>query len=382
MRVGRYIAITVGASALLVSGVAPAAAGTLPTSGTAAGAASQAGHDQKQVPLRKVAPKGFAIGVAVAGGGHHLDQEYPDPFKYDEEYRGVLAKHFNSVTPENHLKWDFVHPERNKYRFGPADAIVRFAQQNGQKVRGHTLLWHSQNPDWLTKGKFSRKELRNILKEHITKVVGRYRGKIDQWDVANEIFDDNGKLRTKENIWLKTFGPSIIADAFRWAHQADPKAKLFFNDYGAEGINKRSDAYLKLMKKLRKQGVPVHGFGVQGHLSLNYPFPSDMAKNLKRFSDAGFEVAVTEVDVRIPLNGGDASEGHLKKQADYYRRALEACLSVKRCNSFTLWGPTDKYSWVPVFFPDEGEATIFNDDFSPKPAYFALQETLAKARRR
>ncbi len=382
MRVGRYIAITVGASALLVSGVAPAAAGTLPTSGTAAGAASQAGHDQKQVPLRKVAPKGFAIGVAVAGGGHHLDQEYPDPFKYDEEYRGVLAKHFNSVTPENHLKWDFVHPERNKYRFGPADAIVRFAQQNGQKVRGHTLLWHSQNPDWLTKGKFSRKELRNILKEHITKVVGRYRGKIDQWDVANEIFDDNGKLRTKENIWLKTFGPSIIADAFRWAHQADPKAKLFFNDYGAEGINKRSDAYLKFMKELRKKGVPVHGFGVQGHLSLAYPFPGDMAKNLKRFSDAGFEVAVTEVDVRIPLNGGDATEAQLKTQADYYRRALEACLSVKSCNSFTLWGTTNKYSWVPVFFPDEGEATIFWDDFSPKPAYTALQEALAKARRR
>jgi len=384
MRVTRLVGIAIGVSALLVSGTAPAVAETRQASGAAGAEAlgSQGVHAPRKGPLRSVAPKGFAIGAAAAGGGHHLEQDYPDPFTHDKKYREVLARHFNSLTPENQLKWEFVHPARNRYNFGPADAIVRFAQQHGQKVRGHTLLWHSQNPKWLTEGKFSKKELRKILKDHITTVVGRYRGKIHQWDVANEIFDDNGKYRTQENIWLRTFGPDIIADAFRWAHQADPKAKLFLNDYGAEGINARSNAYLKLLKDLRKKKVPVHGFGVQGHLSLAYDFPADMAKNLKRFDDAGFETAITEVDVRIPLNGGTISDAELRRQADYYRQALEACLSVRRCNSFTVWGTTNRYSWVPVFFPDEGEATIFTDDFERKYAYTALQETLAKARRR
>ncbi|MEV5414068.1 endo-1,4-beta-xylanase [Thermopolyspora sp. NPDC052614] len=328
-----------------------------------------------------MAPRGFAIGAAAAGGGHHLEQDYPDPFTFDHTYRGVLAEHFSSLTPENQLKWEFVHPERHKYNFGPADAIVRFAQRHGQKVRGHTLLWHSQNPAWLNEGNFSAEELRKILKEHIFTVVGRYRGKIHQWDVANEIFDGDGNYRTSENIWLRTLGPGIIADAFRWAHQADPKAKLFLNDFGAEGVNARSTAYLNLVKELRAVGVPVHGFGVQGHLSLAFSFPSDMAANLKRFDDAGFETAVTEVDVRIPLNGGTATEEQLRTQADYYRQAVEACLSVRGCTSFTVWGTTNRYSWVPVFFPNEGEATIFTDDFRPKPAYTALQTALAKARR-
>lgn len=376
MRVTRFFAVAIGASALLAAGMVPATA----AAERDLGAAGHGPHGGNKT-LRQAAPKGFAVGAAAAGGGHHAEQDYPDPFTHDREYRGVLARHFSSLTPENQLKWEFVHPKRNKYNFGPADAIVRFAQRNGQKVRGHTLLWHSQNPAWLNDGKFSAKQLRKILKDHIFTVVGRYRGKIHQWDVANEIFDENGKYRKSENIWLRKLGTGVIADAFRWAHQADPKAKLFLNDFGAEGVNARSTAYLKLLKRLRAAGVPVHGFGVQGHLSLAYPFPSDMAANLKRFEKAGFETAVTELDVRIPLKDGKATQKQLKTQADYYRKAAEACLSVRRCKSFTVWGTTNRYSWVPIFFPKEGEATIFTDDFRPKRAYTALRDTLAKARR-
>src|SRR5690625_5209175 len=150
--------------------------------------------------LRWAAPDGFHIGTAVAGGGHHAEQDYPDPFASDRKYRKTLARQFDSVSPENQMKWEYIHPERGEYDFGMADRIVSFAERHGQVVRGHTLMWHSQNPEWLEEGDFSDDELRAILREHITKVVGRYEGRIQQWDVTNEIFDDQGELRTEENL--------------------------------------------------------------------------------------------------------------------------------------------------------------------------------------
>ncbi|MEU3442051.1 endo-1,4-beta-xylanase [Streptomyces griseoincarnatus] len=363
------------------------AALALPLLGGSASAASPAGpkvppHAHgSHAPLRAAAPEGFVIGTAVAGGGHHLEQDYPDPFTYDREYRKVLGREFSSVSPENQMKWDYIHPERDRYDFGQADAIVEFARKNRQVVRGHTLLWHSQNPAWLEEGDFTKAELRGILREHITKVVGRYKGKIQQWDVANEIFDDQGNLRTQENIWIRELGPEIVADAFRWAHKADPKAKLFFNDFNVESVNAKSDAYYALVKDLLKQRVPVHGFSVQGHLSTRYGFPGDLADNLRRFDALGLETAVTELDVRMDVPEGSLpTPAQEKQQAEYYQRVLEACLDVEGCNSFTIWGFTDKYSWVPVFFEGEGFATVMTEDFDRKPAYYALRDTLKDAR--
>ncbi|MFJ6306698.1 endo-1,4-beta-xylanase [Streptomyces althioticus] len=363
------------------------AALALPLLGGSASAASPAGPKApphahgSHAPLRAAAPEGFVIGTAVAGGGHHLEQDYPDPFTYDKEYRKVLGREFSSVSPENQMKWDYIHPERDRYDFKQADAIVEFARKNHQVVRGHTLLWHSQNPAWLEEGDFTKAELRGILREHITKVVGRYKGKIQQWDVANEIFDDQGNLRTQENIWIRELGPEIVADAFRWAHKADPKAKLFFNDFNVESVNAKSDAYYALVKDLLKQRVPVHGFSVQGHLSTRYGFPGDLADNLHRFDALGLETAVTELDVRMDVPEGSLpTPAQEKQQAEYYQRMLEACLDVEGCNSFTIWGFTDKYSWVPVFFEGEGFATVMTEDFDRKPAYYALRDTLKDAR--
>ncbi|GGP76872.1 endo-1,4-beta-xylanase [Saccharothrix coeruleofusca] len=335
------------------------------------------GHAKKET-LRSAAPKGFYIGTAVAGGGHHEEQPYPDPFSSDRPYREVLAAEFSSVSPENQMKWEYIHPERDRYNFAAADAIVRFAKQNRQVVRGHTLLWHSQNPEWLEQGDFTPEQLREILREHITTVVKRYAGRIQQWDVANEIFTDTGALRS-ENIWIRELGPGIVADAFRWAHKADPKAKLFFNDFGVESVNAKSDAYYALIKQLRAEGVPVHGFSAQAHLSTRYGFPGDLETNLKRFSALGLETAITELDVRMDLpESGVPTAEQLAQQADYYQRTLTACLNVDGCDSFTIWGFTDKYSWVPVFFEGEGAATVMWDDFGRKPAYYALRSTLAK----
>ncbi|WP_205649288.1 endo-1,4-beta-xylanase [Schaalia canis] len=325
------------------------------------------------ISLREAAKaKGIVIGSAVAGGGHHDAMPYENPFRHSPIYRRILAHEFSSVTPENQMKWDYIHPEKDTYNFTFADEIVAFAQGNNQVVRGHTLLWHSQNPEWLEKGSFSKEELRHILKDHITTVVGRYKGKIQQWDVANEIFTGEGQLRTDENIWIRELGEEIIADAFRWAHEADPQARLFFNDYSVEGINDKSTAYYELTKKLLAQGVPVHGFSAQAHLGTQWGFDTSLRDNLARFDALGLETAITELDVRIKFEGERPSEELLAKQADHYGQTLRACLDVPGCQSVTLWGFNDTYSWVPNFFKGEGAATVLWEDYTPKPAYFRL----------
>ncbi|MEU4626398.1 endo-1,4-beta-xylanase [Actinoplanes sp. NPDC023801] len=375
MKATRVAVAVLAASSLLTVGAQPVRA--VPAATTAPAAA---GHGSHVKTLRQAAPRDLKIGTAVAGGGHHLEQAYPDPFTYDRPYRKVLAREFNSASPENQMKWEFIHPERHRYNFGPADAIVRFARQHGQVVRGHTLLWHSQNPEWLAEGTFTKAELRSILKQHIFTVVGRYRGQIHQWDVANEIFNENGEYR-QENIFIRELGPGIVADAFRWAHQADPRAQLFLNDYGVEWPGAKVDAYEALAEQLLADRVPVHGFASQAHLSMRYGAPDQLREVLQRFDDLGLHTAITELDVRMDLPaGGVPTAEQLATQAQYYKTVLDACLAVDDCNSFTIWGFTDKYSWVPVFFPAEGAATVMDDDFRRKPAYFTLRQTLADAR--
>jgi len=330
--------------------------------------------------LRDVAAEGVVIGAAAAGGGHYLQTDTPNPFGDDDVYRGVLAAEFSSVTPENQMKWELIHPGRDQYDFAAADAVVAFAEEHGQQVRGHALLWHSQNPAWLEQGDFTPDELREILREHIRTVVGRYAGRVQQWDVANEVLDDTGALRDQENIWLRELGPQVIGDAFRWAHEADPDALLFLNDYGVESPGAKSDAYYDLAQSMLADGVPVDGFGVQGHLSMEYGFPSDLQANLQRFADLGLEIAFTEVDVRMVLPAdGVPTPAQLERQADYYRQMLQACLAIQECGSFTLWGVVDTYSWVPSFFPDEGAATVMGPDYVLKPAYQAVRAALSGA---
>ncbi|KAB8165734.1 1,4-beta-xylanase [Streptomyces sp. 3MP-14] len=382
MRSVRPALLALAAAALALPLLAAPATATGPAErGTSASPSFSPITDANLDRLRWVAPEGFHVGSAVAGGGHHLEQDYPDPFTYDCEYRKILGKQFSSLSPENQMKWEFIHPEPDRYAFEAADAIVDFAEENDQVVRGHTLLWHSQNPAWLEEGDFTDEELRAILRDHITTVVGRYAGRIQQWDVANEILNDDGTLRTSDNIWIRELGPGIVADAFRWAHEADPEAELYFNDYGVESVNAKSDAYLALVEELLADGVPVHGFSVQGHLSTRYGFPDDLERNLNRFAALGLGTAVTELDVRMDLpENGEPTRQQLRQQADYYGRALSACLAVEGCDSFTIWGFTDKYSWVPVFFEGEGAATVMTADYARKPAFHTLWTRLLLAR--
>jgi len=292
----------------------------------------------------------------------------------DATYEQTVAREFSTVTPENVMKWESLEPTRGTYNWGPADDLVDYARAHGQTVRGHTLVWHSQNPSWLTEESFTPAELRALLRKHIFDVAGHFKGKIWAWDVVNEAFNDDGTLR--DTIWLRNLGPGYIADAFRWAHQADPSAKLFLNDYNNEGVNAKSDAYYALVKQLLAARVPVQGYGVQGHLAVQYGVPEALP-NLQRFEALGLQTALTEVDVRMILPADNAK---VQAQAQGFTALLTACLLVKRCVSYTVWGFTDKYSWVPGVFEGQGSATPLDENYAVKPAYTSLRNTLLLAR--
>lgn len=338
-----------------------------------------------QPTLRSEAPRDLEIGSAVWGQRDLLgyDRKNPTPFQT------VLASEFSSLTPENDMKWAEVHPEPGVYDFSGADAVVAFAQANGQEVRGHTLLWHSQNPQWVidASATWTCQEARDVLEDHIRTVVGRYAGQVYEWDVANEIFQDDWdaggvRLRTEANPFLKACAEdpvALLGDAFRWAHEADPEAVLFLNDYNAEGINNKTNAYYALAQELLADGVPLGGFGAQGHLSLQYGFDTSIQANFERFAALGLKVAVTEADVRMPLGeDGEPTAEQVALQAERYDAMLQACLNVSACTSFTVWGFDDERSWVPFVFP-EGYATIMTADFEKKPAYYALLTSLTEA---
>jgi endo-1,4-beta-xylanase len=292
----------------------------------------------------------------------------------DATYKAAIAREFNTVTPENVMKWETVEPQQGVTDFSQGDALVRFARANRQAVRGHTLVWHSQLPTWLTSGTFTNEQLEAILRRHIFEEAGHFRGRIYAWDVVNEAFNEDGTLR--DTIWLRAIGPDYIAKAFIWAHKADPHARLYYNDYNLESIGPKSDAALALVKQLKARHVPIDGVGFQGHLGIQYPYPDTFGDNLQRFAAAGFDVAITEADVRMVL---PVTPEKLATQATYFGDMMRSCVAVRRCVTFTLWGFTDKYSWVPGFFAGEGAATPLDEAFQPKPAYFALRDALARA---
>lgn len=304
--------------------------------------------------------RGIAFGTAV--NANALSQ--------NTGYRSRLGAEFGSVTPEDAMKWAVVEPIRGQYDFTGADQIVDFATQHGQAVRGHTLVWHESLPDWLTTGSFTTDELRAMLKAHIEVLLSRYAGRVGVWDVVNEAFAEDGSLRS--SFWLQRLGPGYVADAFRWAHAADPTAKLDLNDYGIESIGPKSSALYALVRDLRAQGVPIDGVGVQTHAMVSSQL-SQLTRVLRRFADLGVDVAITELDVRMPV---PVQSGALAAQAAVYGRAIAACLAVPRCRSVTVWGFTDAYSWVPAAFPGWGAADLLDGAMVDKPAYATALQTL------
>jgi endo-1,4-beta-xylanase len=304
-------------------------------------------------------------------------------YNQDTPYRERVRSEFSAVTAENAMKWSELEPARGQFNWGPADQLVAEARRNGQQIHGHTLLWHNQLPGWLTtgvaNGEIDSAELREIVRDHIRTVVGHFKGKVRAWDVVNEALTDGASPVLRDTIFRQNLGDNYIADALRWAHDADPRAKLFLNDYAIDNVNAKSTAYFELAKSLRAQRVPLHGMGFQGHLDLQYPIPIDAHENLARFDRIGMETAFTEVDVRYFLpNDTYKTAG----QVGSFNVLLQACLLTPKCVMFTVWGFTDRYSWVPGFFDGQGEATPLDTNLNPKPAYRGLQQTLALGRGR
>ncbi|MFJ9038379.1 endo-1,4-beta-xylanase [Streptomyces sp. NPDC102406] len=304
--------------------------------------------------------------------GRYFGSAVDNPELTDTAYADLLGREFGTTTPGNGMKWYATEPQRGDFDFTAGDEIVDYARAHHLKVRGHTLLWHSQLPDWLTSGTWTAAELRAILRNHITQVVKHYRGKVFAWDVANEIMNEDGTYR--ENIFYTTLGPGYIADALRWARAADPTVKLYLNDYNVDGLGAKSDAYYALIKRLKADRVPIDGFGLQGHLALQYGFPAGVEENLRRFAGLGLDVAFTELDIRMILPA-DATK--LAEQADWYGRITEACLAVRRCVGITLWGYSDRHSWIPAVFPEEGAALPWDEELRHKPAYDAIRSALS-----
>lgn len=290
----------------------------------------------------------------------------------DTTYAAAFAHHFNSVTAEYEMKWGQIERQQGLRNYGPADEIAAFAETRGIRIKGHALIWHGDSPAWLEA--LSPPEARIALQDHIRATVGRYRGRIFAWDVVNEaIADDRSGLR--DTVYLRKLGTGYIAEAFRLARDADPNALLIYNDYGAEGLNRKSDDVYNLARDLLQQGVPIGGVGLQMHLdALSRPAAADIARNLRRLAELGLAVNISEMDVRIARVAGDMT-AKLEEQRRVYHDVIAVCVAEPRCDAVTFWGFTDRHSWIDSFFgPDD--PLLFDDSYRAKPAYFGVLDAL------
>jgi endo-1,4-beta-xylanase len=320
----------------------------------------------------------FPIGVAVS----------PQALKTDQAT--LIVEQFNSMTPENAMKMGPIHPKENEYFWSHADSIVAFAQRNNLKLRGHTLCWHSQTPKWLftdEKGVTVSKEvLLKRLKDHITAVATRYKGKVYAWDVVNEAISDKTDEFLRNSEWLKICGEEYITKAFQYAHEADPNALLFYNDYNEINPVKREKIF-KLVKSLKDAGVPIHGVGLQGHWALNEPSRSQLDSTLTRFSELGLKIQITELDISVYPKEHTARERKAEdydsnftkekeaEQTEVYKMCFELFRKHKDAISgVTFWNISDRHSWLDNF-PVRGRKDyplLFDKDLKPKKAYWAV----------
>ncbi|MFC5973646.1 endo-1,4-beta-xylanase [Halomarina salina] len=320
-----------------------------------------------QDSLREVADgRAFDLGTAVDAAA----------LRDDVSYRDTVRTEFNALTPENALKMGPLRPSLNTYDFTDADALVNFARANDMTVRGHTLVWHNQTPEWFQPWDYTDDQLRRFLREHVQTVVGRYRRSVGTWDVVNEAVADDGTMR--ETVWYDAMGEQYLDRAFEWANEVNPDADLYYNDYGADAVNEKSDAVYDLVERLLDRGVPLDGVGLQLHALGEWPDPDSVAENVRRFQALGLDVQVTEMDVAFPA--GEEPDDALERQAEFYGDVLDACLDTG-VDTLVTWGVDDARSWIRSFrdFSERytGDPLLFDERNRPKPAYRAVREALS-----
>lgn len=286
----------------------------------------------------------------------------------DAAYKSTGNAQYDLATAENECKFGPTEPARGQFDLSSCDAVAANMIDVAGVFRGHNFVWGDYNPPWLLDGNFSAAELLSIMQGHISHVAGHYAGRFYCWDVVNEAVSDNdgGAVLKPMPPWFPTMGASYIDEAFAAAHKADPHARLFYNDYGAEGASSPKAArVLQLVKGLLARGVPIHGVGLQSHFSVDsFPEPADVAANMRALGELGLEVQITEMDVRCDA----CTPARQALQARIYAGMLSACLNVSACTSFETWGFTDKYSWLGT----SAAPLPFDATYAPKPAFDSI----------
>ncbi|MER6425635.1 non-reducing end alpha-L-arabinofuranosidase family hydrolase [Streptomyces sp. NPDC001137] len=315
------------------------AAAALVTPGTAAGAPNPT--IQASTLGAQAAQSGRYFGTAVAAG--RLG---------DGTYSRILDREFNAVTPENEMKWDATEPSRGNFNFGPGDQIVSHATAHGQRMRGHTLVWHSQLPGWVSSIRDAN-TLRSVMNNHITTVMNHYKGRIYAWDVVNEAFADNGSGQQRSSVFHDVLGNGFIEEAFRTARNVDPAAKLCYNDYNIENwSDAKTQGVYRMVRDFKSRGVPIDCVGFQSHFGTGGP-PSSFQTTLSNFAALGVDVQITELDIA-------------QASPTAYANTVRACMNVPRCTGITVWGIRDSDSWRSGENP-----LLFDRNGNKKPAYNA-----------
>lgn len=312
----------------------------------------------------------FPFGLAV--GINYL--------KSDERYKETVINEVTRISTENAMKMNVISKGRRVYSWTQPDYIVDFAQNNNLKIHGHTLLWYRQTPQWIADFKGDKEEWIEIMKEYIFDVVGRYKGKVSSWDVINEVINDEGEVYEEngsyENLWMKNIGIEYIDLAFCFAHEADPDALLFYNEYGYEYSQSRRKGVNELVKSLIKKGIPIHGIGLQMHTNINHPI-SDLRNSIIMLADSTkLKVHISELDVSLnPRHDSNLilSDELLKRQQVHYCEIVKAMTRIPKEQQFgiTCWGVNDSSSYMALN-PDW--PLLFDNDYQRKPAYQGVLE--------
>jgi len=325
-------------------------------------------------------PSTLTLGQAAAHHNIKVGAAADSPYLTDNSYATILGSEFSQLQAENEMKFGIIHPASGTYDFTGGDALVAFAQAHSMAVRGHTLVWHNQVPSWVTLGGYGSLQLNSILQDHITTVTTHYSGKVYAWDVVNEAFNDDGTIRStiwydQPGIGFAGMGTQYIEQALNWAHAADPNARLFYNDYNIEPLGPKSDAVYAMAQDFKTHGVPLDGIGFQFHIDPSFDNSGTLASvtsNFQRFAALGLEIHITELDIRL----NDSSAASLNAEAKLYGELATICVQQPACKVFQTWGFTDKYSWIPSFYPGKGWALLWDANYQKKSAYFSVNKAL------
>lgn len=291
------------------------------TAGTIASLGIAVGSVHAQTTLKEAAEKA-GLNIGVATNSFHLNTA---------AYTNIVKQQFNILVCENEMKFESTERSQGNFSYSGGDQVVKFAKDNGLKMRGHTFVWHSQS-GWASNYNGTRQQMQDIMKNHIDKVGGHYGADILEWDVLNEITADGGGNGLRNSFWQTRIGDDYVDSAFAWAHRATPQSYLYYNDYGADGVNGKSTSMHNLVKKLQTAKMPIHGIGLQSHLGrgLNANSISD---NVRRFGELGVRISMTEIDIT-------------SSTTQDWVGLLNACLDNFNCTSFLAWGLTDNNSWL------------------------------------